>query len=101
MLAIHKVVIIHSPGKIAETLDLSLRGGERLLEEGRRQEAEGRRNDWMGILTPTNRRHRIDGGVLDPVGQGIRAYLETFSFLLPSALCLARRAIKFNKALKI
>jgi hypothetical protein len=63
------------------------------IEEGRGQEAEGRRSNRMGIQTPTDCEHRADGGVLYPVGSGQteqRVLLITFltySSLLPSALC--------------
>ncbi|NEO56562.1 MAG: hypothetical protein F6K54_27880 [Okeania sp. SIO3B5] len=34
-------------------------------QEGRKKE-EGRRKKWVGVQNPTNCKHRLDGGVLNP-----------------------------------
>jgi hypothetical protein len=57
------------------------------IEEGRRQRAEGRRNNWTGIQTPPNCKRRVDGGVLDPRPVWSRAECRSQNFLLPSASC--------------
>ena len=36
------------------------------IEEGVRSQKSGVRINWMGIQTPPNCRHRVDGGVLNP-----------------------------------
>jgi len=67
------------------------RAQQNAFEEGRRQRAEARRNNWMGIQTPSNCEHRVDGGVLDPCSLRSRAEGgASIPFcLLPSALCLS------------
>jgi hypothetical protein len=70
-------------------------------KEGRRQEAEGRRNNWTRIQTPTNCKEAVEDGVLDPRSLPFetlheQSMLEGQKLEFPPASCPLPSALNSN-----
>lgn len=71
------------------------------IEQGSRQETEGRRKNWMGIQTPTSSQDCMDGGVLYSLfplatGRGQESVFSSAFCLLPSNVLDNQKSINYN-----